>query len=98
MVFVNFLNATSGNGFWRTYSAVRVLIKILVFVGKPEDVGAVYKQKGNPLPCTLKTELPPPEVIQDLRTVCHEALPSAPTEELPHSGPLPIRGPKERRK
>ena len=25
-------------------------------------------------PRTLKTELPPPEVIQDLRTVCHESL------------------------
>ena len=47
---------------------------------------------------TLKTELPPPEVIQDLRTVCHEAMLSAPAEELSHSGSLQIRGLKERRK
>ena len=60
---------------------------------------SAQKKKQRVLPLrTLKTELPPPEVIQDLRTVCHEALLSPPTEELPHSGPLSIRGPKERRK
>ena len=47
---------------------------------------------------TLKTELPPPEVIQDLRSVCHDVLPSVPTEELLHSSSLQIRGQKERRK
>lgn len=41
-------------------------------------------QRGPPLR-TLKTELPPPEVIQDLRIVCHDVLPSVPTEELLHS-------------
>ena len=30
--------------------------------------------EGQPWLCTLKIELPPPEVIQDLRTVCHESL------------------------
>jgi len=34
----------------------------------------------------------PPEVIQDLRTVCHDALPSAPVNEMPLSGSLQIRG------
>lgn len=52
----------------------------------------VYKQKATSLPCTLKTEFPQPEVIQDLWTVCHDALPSVPKEELPHSGNLQIRG------
>ena len=47
---------------------------------------------------TLKTELSPPEVIQDLRTVRHDATLSVPTEELPQSGSLQIRGQKERRK
>ena len=42
---------------------------------------------------TLKTEQPPPEIIQDLRTVCHDM--SSPTEELPHSGSLKIHGQNE---
>ena len=46
--------------------------------------------------CTLKTEQPPPEVIQDLRTVCHDM--SSPTEEVPHSGSLKIHGRNEHRK
>ena len=59
-------------------------------------LGCLYAEGS--LLCILKTELPPPEVIQDLRTVCHEAMLSVPTEELPQSGNLQIHGRKERRK
>ena len=46
----------------------------------------------------LENRIAPPEVIQDLRTVRHDATLSVPTEELPQSGSLQIHGRKERRK
>jgi len=99
IVFVN-----SAKSAFSVYSIVMLhslppYLNLSCFIsGKFSITCDVYKQKVTPLLRTLKTELPPPEVIQDLRTVCHDTMPSAPTEELPHSGNLPIRGPKERRK
>lgn len=42
--------------------------------------------------CTLKTEQPPSEVIQERRIVCEDAMRSIPIAEVPHSGSLLIRG------